>query len=410
MALPRRCSLINITVFSLASVLALGCAPPAGATPGREHEAQDSIEFYTTEVVNDAALARRDDTVGMLEHTLLTDLREARFAIDAALYSLNRESIVEALLDASARGLEVRVAAECENRYGGYREAFERLEAGGIHVVDDNSSYGGEDPNCPDAEGGSMHHKFFVIDGRTVWMGSTNMTWTGFNYNKNHALRVTAATIADVYQSEFEALHAGLFSRRKPGRGIEFHTVEGVEVATAFSPHHSGTQSDTRQLVLDAVAAAENSIRFALFYFTDTEVQAALAANAGITQGAMDAVGASYAGSAHDALCALGVPVKIENFPGKLHHKLGIFDAEGGDPRVIAGSANWTASGFAYNDESVMLIHDAAIAVRALKEYQAGSARCGELACVCSDSSDNDFDGHADVSDGDCGAQFVCRP
>lgn len=436
MVVDRLQSLIHVAGCWVATfMLALGCAPSPRPGHTGEREARDSIALFMTETVNDAALALRDDTIGTLEHSLLVDLQAASVSIDAALYSLNRETIIEALLYASARGVAVRIVTECENRYGAYREAFERLVAHGIDVVDDRSSYGGVDPECPDADGGSMHHKFFVIDSSIVWMGSTNMTWTGLNYNENHALRIASATIVEAYESEFEDLYAGLFGRNKVGGGIEFHSVQGAEIATAFSPRHQGAQSDSRQLVLDAVAAAKTSIRFALFYFTDSEVQQALTAKRSITEGVMDAVGASYTTSAHRALCAQGVPVTIENFPGKLHHKLGIFDAQGAGATpagagVIAGSANWTESGFAYNDESVILVYDRAIAARALKEYQAlerdpvniglsccdhpaegfnaHSARCGETACVCSDASDNDFDGHADAADGDCDAAFVC--
>jgi hypothetical protein len=262
-------------------------------------------------------------------------------------------------------------------------------------------------------------------------MGSTNLTWSGFNYNKNHLVRLESTSVVDSFQSEFEVLFSGSFGRNKLGGGIEVHQVDGAEVLTAFSPYNLVGQSDTRQLVLDAVGSATEAIRFGMFYFTDDHVQTAIANKADLSRGVMDAVGAAYSGSRHHSLCASGVPVKIENFPGKLHHKLAVFDAgTDSEPQAIVGSTNWTKSGFEFNDESMLLVqspefarevdaeyaalyhdevnHGLECCAHSAEGYNALSARCGDKACVCTDAIDNDFDGRADLADGACTAPFVC--
>ena len=57
-------------------------------------------------------------------------------------------------------------------------------------------------------------------------------------------------------------------------------------------------------------------------------------------------------------LCAAGIHIKIENFPGLMHNKFMVIDPASPSPRVITGSMNWTTSGTASNDENTLIIHD----------------------------------------------------
>ena len=106
-----------------------------------------------------------------------------------------------------------------------------------------------------------------------------------------------------------------------------------------------------------------------------------------------------------------GIPVKIENYAGKVHSKSIIID----DKYVIAGSMNFTKSGENKNDENSVIIEDIRLAkyykgffeylwkkisdkylkhgVRAEGKYSIGS---------CSDGIDNNYDGKVDKQDTGC--------
>ena len=86
-------------------------------------------------------------------------------------------------------------------------------------------------------------------------------------------------------------------------------------------------------------------------------------------RGIFDAVGATNAYSQDEKLCAAGLPIKIETFGGKVHHKFAVIDVHGVDPRVITGSYNWTSAGAETNDENTLIIHDAATAQAYYQEY-----------------------------------------
>jgi len=87
-------------------------------------------------------------------------------------------------------------------------------------------------------------------------------------------------------------------------------------------------------------------------------------------EGIFDALGAANAYSQDETLCDAGIPVKVEDFGGVMHHKLAIVDVDGEDPTVVFGSYNWTRSGAETNDENTLIIHDAALAQRYYQEYR----------------------------------------
>ena len=129
--------------------------------------------------------------------------------------------------------------------------------------------------------------------------------------------------------------------------------------------------------------------------------------------GIFDAVGATNAYSQDEKLCAAGLPIKVETFGGKVHHKFAVIDVNGADPRVITGSYNWTAAGAETNDENTLIIHDAATAQAYYQEYlrlyqaipqdavcSRHSAESGMPACQ--DGIDNDYDNLIDAADTNC--------
>jgi PKD repeat protein len=78
--------------------------------------------------------------------------------------------------------------------------------------------------------------------------------------------------------------------------------------------------------------------------------------------GTWDQLGAGNVSSQDDALCQAGVSIRVEDWGGKLHHKVGVIDAFGSDPTVVTGSFNWTASANDSNDENTLIIHNTDIA------------------------------------------------
>ena len=184
-----------------------------------------------------------------------------------------------------------------------------------------------------------------------------------------------------------------------------------------------------------------------MFYLTRDPIGDVLVSKAasGVTvSGIFDAVGATNAYSQDEKLCTAGLPIKVETFGSKVHHKCAVSDINGPDPRVITGSYNWTSAGAERNDENTLIIHDAATAQAYYQEYlrlyqaipqdaecrlhtaesgmpasgdgldkdydgviDAADAMCRESTpALCLDGLDNDGDGKTDAADLDC---YRCR-
>jgi phosphatidylserine/phosphatidylglycerophosphate/cardiolipin synthase-like enzyme len=154
-----------------------------------------------------------------MEQQLLNRLNAATTSIDAAIYGLDRASIVNALIAAHNRGVTVRIVAD-DDAYNDadYNSHFAALQAVGIPIILDNRST-------------LMHNKFFVTDGSIVWAGSTNMTKIGFTYNHNNSLVFTSTELANIYETEFDEIYCGLFGNAKANNTTHSLTYAGSLLA-----------------------------------------------------------------------------------------------------------------------------------------------------------------------------------
>ena len=278
-----------------------------------------------------------------MEDALLALINGASTSIDVALYGLNRQSVVDALIAARARGVTVRVVGDDDAAIGDYSSSYQALVDAGITIVTDSSGY-------------IEHNKFFVFDGEVVWTGSTNLTDTGFTLNANNSLAVTDTVLASVYTTEFGEMWGGSFQGDKADNTIHLLDYNGTRLESFFSPTDLVAFE-----VWDELAGADESIHFAMFFWTDDLLTSRVIDRLGTgveIYGVWDQLGAANAYSSDEALCDAGAHIKIENFAGKVHHKFAVIDVEGSDPVVILGSYNWTNSGAYDNDENTLVVHD----------------------------------------------------
>ena len=303
--------------------------------------------YFSSDTALTAVVPTTDTTV--MEAALLSFLNNANQSIDAAIYGFNRASLRDALIAAHDRGVSVRVIGDNEAMTDPeYSPYYNALIIAGIPVISDTVS-------------SIQHNKFAVIDEAITWYGSTNWTDTGFTYNMNNGLVFTNSYISLAYTMEFEEMFAGDFSTGKVDNTPHVFTYTNAVVEIYFSPSDA-----VEQQVLDTVESVDDTFQFAHFFWT-LESLGQVTASKFITDGVdvwgtWDALGAGNVSSQDDPLCTAGIPIRIEDFGGKLHHKVGVMDAFSSDPTVVTGSFNWTGSGADSNDENILIIHNADIA------------------------------------------------
>jgi len=437
-------------------VAALGCAPPGsrdgeGSDPPLLHDPEGSIQLL---LHAPTGVGPQPACVAELCTSLAGLVDGADKTIDFALYGVRGQPrIVEAMKQAQGRGVLVRGVVDRDAdglNYYADTEAF--VQALG-HVHDDGkvderrvkqaqrTVY--PEPRCARPEGhlgpvqclaydlgdrcllaahssrdpldegaAIMHDKFVVVDSRVVWTGSTNVSDTcSGGYNANLVTVIDSRKIAAGYLAELDQMYEeGRYHEDKRSAGMLRVTVGDAEVELLFSPQDTPIRDRLRPLVKQA----RERIDIAVFYFTHKLLTADLidAHMRGVEiRVILDATAAANGFTKHELLRAVGIPVKVENWGGKMHMKSAVIDGH----TVITGSMNWTTAGDDTNDENVVIVHSEALASQYTEFYEqlwAGiddrwlrenpDPESQDSGTSCTDGIDNDYDGTADAEDTGC--------
>jgi phosphatidylserine/phosphatidylglycerophosphate/cardiolipin synthase-like enzyme len=272
------------------------------------------------------------------------------------------------------------------------------------HVARESISFSGD----------IMHNKFFVVDGRHVWTGSTNVSDSGTGgYNANLVTVVDSAEVAGWFTWEFEQLWKdGRYHHLKQSQGVG-RTTLGPDLAVEvwFSPQDEPLSRGVRPLL----QAATKSVDIAVFFLTHKGITRDLIAahQRGVkVRVILDATAAKNGYTKHEVLRAAGIEVKVENWGGKMHAKSAAIDGR----TLITGSMNWTSAGEGGNDESTIIVHNKALAKQFDRWFEhmwssipdkwlqgRPDPESADSTTACSDGVDNDFDKLADAQDPGCG-------
>jgi phosphatidylserine/phosphatidylglycerophosphate/cardiolipin synthase-like enzyme len=378
---------------------------------------------------------------------LINLIEDAEDTIDFAVYGLRgQKEVLNTLIDAKNRGVNIRGVIDKDVRGKTYYSDTYLLEENFDAVKSDyekdlntlsllkNKEYadkcerpeGYEGPlQCFEGKGYAskeklkfsgdiMHNKFFIIDGEYIWTGSANISDTGTGgYNANVVASIKSKYLAEHYLIEFEQMfNDGSFHRsKKKLKKQEIKTdIDGQKIELFFSPQGYAMYRG----VIPLIKEATKSIDISMFFLTHKNVSKELVAakNRGINvRVIIDATSATNGYSKHNYLRENGIPVKVENWGGKMHMKSAIIDGK----HLILGSMNWTSAGESKNDENTLIVRNAKDA----KIYQTffnllwssidnkwllrdPLAESTDSYPSCNDTIDNDFDRLVDLKDKDC--------
>jgi len=262
--------------------------------------------------------------------------------------------------------------------------------------------------------GDIMHNKFFIIDGEYIWTGSANISDTGTGgYNANVVASIKSKYLADHYLIEFEQMfNDGSFHRsKKKLRKQDIRTeIDGQTIELFFSPQGFAMYRG----VIPLIQEAQESIDISMFFLTHKNVSKELVAanNRGVNvRVIIDATSATNGYSKHNYLRDNGIPVKVENWGGKMHMKSAIIDSK----HLIVGSMNWTSAGESKNDENTLIVRNALDANNYQEFFNKlwisidnqwllrdPLAESKDSYPSCNDTIDNDFDRFVDSRDKSC--------
>ncbi len=209
----------------------------------------------------------------------------------------------------------------------------------------------------------------------------------------------------------------GRFHREKNARQVRKIGNQRFGLTVAFSPQDDVGQKLIRTLLREA----KQSIDIAMFFLKEKGMVRDLirAHRKGVkVRVILDATAAANGYSKHEILRAAGIPVKVENWGGKMHMKSAVIDGH----HVVTGSMNWTRSGTTRNDENTVILHSPKHAREYLSFYEElwnsipeellkSDVEAESLASghSCADGLDNDHDGQIDKDDPGCRKQGTLK-
>lgn len=311
-------------------------------------------DWYTLYFTKPTYPEKKENRNGGVDAALIADFERAQKTIDVSVFDLRLPSIVDALVRAQARGVQVRAVVDYTANKDAqeFTDAIEKLEKAGVQVVKDHRS-------------ALMHNKFAVIDNQLLWTGSMNFTPNDVYRNNNNMLRLDNPALIQNYNQMFERLFL-IRAQDAPSKNIPNPRVtleNGVTIENYFSPN-GGAQ----KAILDRLKAAKKNIRVTAFTFTDTPMADVLKAKhkEGVqVQGVFEARNNSAIGAEYAKLKHAGLDILEDGNCYILHSKLFIID----DKTVVMGSYNFTDAANRTNDENVLIIDDPALAKQYITEF-----------------------------------------
>lgn len=330
---------------------------------------------------------------------ILTNIHNATDSIDIAIYGYSSTPEIEkAILRAINRGVKVRLVYDVDNKGGNIYPDTDKF----IRLISDRMNDG-----MSSGVNNTMHNKFYIFDEKTVITGSANLSHTDMSgYNSNAIIVFKSPEVASVYRHEFEQMYSGKFHSEK--NSYAKNLPDGIKVY--FSPQDKATTN----AVLPLLRNAKKYIYIPAFIISDGRVSTELinAHKRGVDIKLIaDSLNATNTHSKHKEMRQAGIPVKTENYAGKMHSKSIIVD----DEYLLIGSMNFSNSGENRNDENLVLIKNpnAAKFYREFFLYQwsripdkwlkyTPRAEGVDSIGSCSDGIDNNYDGKTDMEDAGC--------
>ncbi|MCC3493775.1 MAG: DUF655 domain-containing protein [Microcoleus sp. PH2017_25_DOB_D_A] len=279
-------------------------------------------------------------------------------------------------------------------------DALVIIQDAGIPVIDDTA----------DGSKGSglMHHKFAVIDGKTVIVTSANFTTSDIHGdfktaasrgNANNLLKIDSPQLAQIFTQEFNIMWGdgpggkpdSKFGIKKPFRQVQKVRIGNATVAVQFSPTSATLpwEQSVNSLINRTLAKAKKSVNLALFVFSaqrlsntlELESRRGVAVRALIDSNfiyrpyseGLDMMGATFmqdcGGLEADnrpwkkPLTTVGVP--LLPMGDRLHHKFGVIDGN----TVLTGSHNWSEAANHGNDETLLAIDSPTVGAHFEREF-----------------------------------------
>lgn len=335
---------------------------------------------------------------------IVNTINNSKKSIDIAIYGYEDiPAITTALKNAISKGVKIRfVYDESTNPAKTFYKGNDVIKNIAFESQSDAKTYEGAK---------LMHNKFLIFDKQKVITGSMNYSKTGLSgYDLNDVIVINSEQIAKLYEAEFEQMLSGKFHNTKSKHNLPNKFIIGnSELEVYFSP-----QDKPSYRIIQLINNAKHYIYIPTFLITHKSITEALinAKKRNVdVKIIIDANSVNTRNTKHQILRDNNIPLKTENYAGKLHSKTMIIDNE----YIILGSMNFSNSGENKNDENMLVIKNSVFSKNYKDfflylwniipdKYLKYSPRAESFDSIgsCIDGIDNNFDGKIDSEDEGC--------
>lgn len=216
---------------------------------------------------------------------------------------------------------------------------------------------------------GLMHHKFCFSDDHVI-TGSANPTSNDLFISHNHLLLINSSIVSKKFEEEFNRVKQRKLSYKNNQKEKTEKNKESIiplNLNENFSLYFCNIHDCTRE-VIGALDAANKSIHFMTFTFTDFDIAKALvkAKQRGLELNGVIESFQSRKFWQTDFLRNNDINVTIHSGEGFQHNKVFIIDKK----TVITGSFNPTKAANSINDEALLIITNKSLAREFYSEYK----------------------------------------
>src|SRR5436853_7288453 len=152
-------------------------------------------------------LAQGEQSADSVMERLSAFIRGATQSLDFAVYDMRfgdplKASLMSALRERAEAGVQIRFCYDTDKPLRPNVAAGQDPAPAGTGAFVQSLGY----PWRRIAGMKLMHNKFIILDGQSVWTGSTNMTDDAFTLMENNIVQIDSAPLAAYYAEEFEQL------------------------------------------------------------------------------------------------------------------------------------------------------------------------------------------------------------
>ena len=273
-----------------------------------------------------------------------------RQTLDVALYNLQIDGAVDALVKAKARGVKVRVLFDAAHVYPQANKQIQAVLDSGLETRAMNGRGGS----------GAMHCKYALFDGALLQTGSAN--WSGFaeTFSYENIMFVADADIVAGYERNFEWMWRQARPAGQPDAAAQKPSAPPVDPTPdvnfngtqlpdyAFSP-----RGGTEAAIVAAIDAARSEADVAMFTFTSKNIMEALkrASARGVNVKLMLFIGQKFPFFQEAKTGRMELRFKEGRLEkGQMHNKFAVLDGK----LLINGSFNWTVTAETSNTENTI--------------------------------------------------------